>query len=39
MPVLNKLDKYFILKWTLLGDPSMYLGAKLKLCGMLPKTA
>jgi hypothetical protein len=30
MPVLTKLDKYFTLKPTSVGDPSMYLGAKLK---------
>jgi hypothetical protein len=31
MPVLDKLDKYFMLKPSSVGNPSMYLGAKLKL--------
>jgi hypothetical protein len=31
MPVLDKLDKYFMLKPSSIGNPSMYLGAKLKL--------
>ncbi len=35
MPVLDKLDKYFTLKLSSVGDPSMYLGAKLKLCKSL----
>ncbi len=34
MPVLDKLDKYFTLKPSSVGDPSMYLGAKLKLTQM-----
>ncbi len=34
MPVLDKLDKYFTLKPSSVGDPSMYLGAKLKLMQM-----
>jgi hypothetical protein len=34
MPVLDKLDKYFTLKPSFVGDPSMYLGAKLKLMQM-----
>jgi hypothetical protein len=34
MPVLDKLDKYFTLKPFSVGDPSMYLGAKLKLTQM-----
>ncbi len=31
MPVLDKLDKYFMLKLSSVGNPSMYLGTKLKL--------
>jgi hypothetical protein len=31
MTVLDKLDKYFTLKPASVGDPSMYLGAKLKI--------
>ncbi len=34
MPVLDKLDKYFTLKPSSVGNPSMYLGAKLKLTQM-----
>ncbi len=34
MPVLDKLDKYFMLKPSSIGNPSMYLGAKLKLTQM-----
>jgi hypothetical protein len=34
MPVLDKLDKYFTLKPSSVGNPSMYLGAKLKLMQM-----
>ncbi len=34
MPVLDKLDKYFTLKSSSVGNPSMYLGAKLKLTQM-----
>jgi hypothetical protein len=34
MPVLDKLDKYFTLKPTSVGNPSMYLSAKLKLMQM-----
>jgi hypothetical protein len=34
MPVLDKLYKYFILKPSSVGNPSMYLGAKLKLMQM-----
>ncbi len=30
MPMLDKLDQYFTLKPSSVGDPSMYLGAKLK---------
>jgi hypothetical protein len=31
MPVLDKLNQYFTLKPSSIGNPSMYLGAKLKL--------
>ncbi len=31
MPVLDKLNQYFTLKSSSVGNPSMYLGAKLKL--------
>ncbi len=34
MPVLDKLDKYFTLKPSSVGNPGMYLGAKLKLMQM-----
>jgi hypothetical protein len=34
MPVLDKLDKYFTLKPSSVGNPSMYLGVKLKLTQM-----
>ncbi len=34
MPMLDKLNQYFSLKPSLVGDPSMYLGAKLKLTQM-----
>jgi hypothetical protein len=34
MPVLDKLDKYFTLKLTSVGYPSMYLVAELKLTQM-----
>jgi hypothetical protein len=34
MPVLDKLDKYFTLKPSSVSNPSMYLGAKLKLMQM-----
>jgi hypothetical protein len=34
MPVLDKLNQYFTLKLTSVGNPSMYLGAKLKLMQM-----
>ncbi len=34
MPMLDKLNQYFTLKPSLVGDPSMYLGAKLKLTQM-----
>ncbi len=34
MPVLDKLDKYFTLKPSSVGNPSMSLGAKLKLTQM-----
>ncbi len=34
MPVLDKIDKYFTLKPSSVGNPSMYLGAKLKLTQM-----
>ncbi len=34
MPVLDKLDQYFKLKPSSVGNPSMYLGAKLKLTQM-----
>ncbi len=34
MPVLDKLDKYFTLKLSSVGNPSMYLGTKLKLTQM-----
>jgi hypothetical protein len=34
MPVRDKLDKYFMLKPSSVGDPSMDLGAKLKLTQM-----
>jgi hypothetical protein len=34
MPVLDKLDQYFTLKPSSVGNPSMYLGAKLKLTQM-----
>ncbi len=34
MHVLDKLDKYVMLKPSSVGDPSMYLGAKLKLTQM-----
>ncbi len=34
MPVLDKLDKYFTLKPSSVGNPSMYLGAKLKVMQM-----
>ncbi len=34
MHVLDKLDKYFTLKPSSVGNPSMYLGAKLKLMQM-----
>ncbi len=34
MPVLDKLDKYFTLKLSSVGDPSMYLGANFKLTQM-----
>ncbi len=45
MPVLDKIDKYFTMKPSSVGNPSMYLGTKLKLtqmsngvyaCGMSP---
>jgi hypothetical protein len=31
MPVLDKLDKYFTFKPSSIGNPSMYLGTKLRL--------
>ncbi len=34
MPVLDKLNQYFMLKPSSVGNPSMYLGAKLKLTQM-----
>ncbi len=34
MPVLDKLDQYFTLKPSSVGNPSMYLGTKLKLMQM-----
>jgi hypothetical protein len=34
MPVLDKLNQYFTLKPSSVGNPSMYLGAKLKLTQM-----
>jgi hypothetical protein len=34
MPVLHNLNQYFILKPSLVGNPSMFLGAKLKLTQM-----
>jgi hypothetical protein len=34
MPVLDKLDKYFTLKPSFIGNPNMYLGANLKLMQM-----
>jgi hypothetical protein len=34
MPVLDKLDKYFTLKPSSVGDASIYLGTKLKLTQM-----
>jgi hypothetical protein len=34
MPMLDKLNQYFTLKPSLVGNPSMYLGTKLKLTQM-----
>jgi hypothetical protein len=34
MPVLDKLNQYFTTKPSSVGDPSMYMGAKLKLMQM-----
>jgi hypothetical protein len=34
MPVLDKLNQYFTLKPSSVGDPSMYLGTNLKLMQM-----